>query len=195
MIARSSSGGSSVPHRVAFVDLVAQHAEVTEEVEPRVLDIMRPGDFVGGPPVASVEDAFASFCAAQQCIGKDALELAMRAIGVTAVDEAIMPANTLIATAEAASRVGADLVPADVNEHLLIDPTLIEATITERMQLPHSVVCDRRVRASWPEARHCADRRERGRSDPVPADASEPNGRGPDKRRPGAGPEAVARTS
>ena len=46
-----------------------------------------------------------------------------------------MPANTFIATAEAASRIGAVPVPVDVDPHyLLIDPGKVAAAITRRTQ-------------------------------------------------------------
>jgi dTDP-4-amino-4,6-dideoxygalactose transaminase len=67
--------------------------------------------------------------------GTDALELALRASGVTAGGEVILPANTFIATAEAVSRIGAVPVPVDVDpEYLLIDPDRVAAAVTSRTQ-------------------------------------------------------------
>ena len=67
--------------------------------------------------------------------GTDALELALRGVGVSAGGEVILPANTFIATAEAVSRIGAVPVLVDVDdEHLLIDPDLISAAVTTRTQ-------------------------------------------------------------
>jgi dTDP-4-amino-4,6-dideoxygalactose transaminase len=65
--------------------------------------------------------------------GTDALELALRAVGVGAGDEVVVPAHTFVATAEAALRVGAVPVFVDVDpEHLLLDPAGIEAVVTPR---------------------------------------------------------------
>ena len=61
--------------------------------------------------MAEFEQAYARFLGAGNCVGvangTDALELALRASGVTAGAEVILPANTFIATAEAVSRIGA----------------------------------------------------------------------------------------
>jgi len=124
---------------VPLVDLRAQQAEIAEEVEPVILEVLRTTGFIGGPHVAAFEKAYAEFVGVEHCIGvangTDALELALRAVGVTAGGEVIMPANTFIATAEAASRIGARPVPVDVDpEYLLIDPQAVAAAVTERTQ-------------------------------------------------------------
>src|SRR5437879_7020002 len=54
--------------------------------------------------VTAFEEAFADFSEVRHCVGTangtDALELALRALGVGHGDEVILPANTFIATAE-----------------------------------------------------------------------------------------------
>lgn len=122
---------------IPLVDLRAQAAEIADEVEPQVLDVLRSAYYVGGPHVAAFEKEFAEFVGVDHAIGvangTDAVELALRAVGVGAGDEVIMPANTFIATAEAASRIGAIPVPVDVDpEYLLIAPGAVEAAITEK---------------------------------------------------------------
>ena len=124
---------------VPFIDLQAQQAEIAAEVEPAVLDILRRAAFVGGPRVTAFEEEFAAFLGVAHCVGvangTDAVELALRAVGVQPGGEVIMPANTFIATAEAASRIGAIPVPVDVDpEYLLIDPDAVVAAITPRTQ-------------------------------------------------------------
>ena len=90
---------------VPFIDLQSQQAEIAADVEPAVLDILRRGAFVGGPAVAAFEQEYAAYLGVAHCVGvangTDAVELALRAVGVTAGGEVIMPANTFIATAEA----------------------------------------------------------------------------------------------
>lgn len=124
---------------VPFLDLQAQQQEILEEIEPAILDILRRGAFVGGPTVAAFEREYASYLGVGHCIGvangTDAVEIALRAVGVRAGGEVIMPANTFIATAEAATRIGAVPVPVDVDPtYLLIDPEAVEAAITPRTQ-------------------------------------------------------------
>lgn len=123
--------------RVPFLDLAAQQAEVADEVLPVWRRQLESASFVGGPEVDAFEREFAAYIGVEHVVGvsngTDALELAYRAVGVRPGDEIIMPANTFIATAEAASRLGAVPVLVDVDdEHLLIDPDAIEAAITER---------------------------------------------------------------
>ena len=124
---------------VPFIDLQAQQADIAAEVEPAVLDVLRRGAFVGGPEVAAFEAEYAAYLGVAHCIGlgngTDAVELALRAVGVKPGGEVIMPANTFIATAEAATRIGAIPVPVDVNpDFLLIDPDAVAAAITSRTQ-------------------------------------------------------------
>ncbi|WP_235038171.1 DegT/DnrJ/EryC1/StrS aminotransferase family protein [Microbacterium sp. 18062] len=122
---------------VPFLDLAAQSAEIAAEVLPAWRRLFEAAQFVGGEEVASFEREFADFVGVAWAVGvangTDALELAYRAVGVGAGDEVIVPANTFIATAEAASRIGAIPVPVDVDpEHLLIDPAAVEVAITDR---------------------------------------------------------------
>lgn len=122
---------------VPFLDLAAQQAEVADEVLPVWEAQLRGAAFIGGAEVEAFEREYAGYIGVDHVVGvsngTDALELAYRAIGVQAGDELIMPANTFIATAEAASRIGAVPVFVDVDdEYLLIDPDAVEAAITPR---------------------------------------------------------------
>jgi len=133
----SSSTGSSDPGRVPFVDLAPQHLAIAEQIAPALERVMAAGCFTDGPDVEAFEEAFASFCGARHAVGvasgTDALELALRASGVQAGDEVIVPANSFAATAEAVVRAGAAPVFVDVDrDSLLIDPERVEAAITDR---------------------------------------------------------------
>lgn len=123
--------------KIPLVDLWAQAAEIADEVEPQVLEVLRSAHYIGGRHVAEFEREFADFVGVDHAIGvangTDAVELALRAVGVGIGDEVIVPANTFIATAEAVSRIGAVPVPVDVDpEYLLISPQAVEASITGR---------------------------------------------------------------
>jgi dTDP-4-amino-4,6-dideoxygalactose transaminase len=123
--------------RIPLVDLAAQWAEIAAEVRTGWEAVLADTAYIGGTAVAQFERAYADYIGVSHCIGvgngTDAIELALRAAGVGAGDEVILPANTFIATAEAVVRVGATPVLVDVDpEHLLIDPARVAETITPR---------------------------------------------------------------
>lgn len=125
--------------RVPFVDLVSQQAEVAAEVLPLWEQIFASAGFVGGEHVEQFEREYAEFGGVQHCVGvangTDALELALRAVGVERGAEVILPVNTFIATAEAVSRIGAVPVFVEVDpEFLLIDPDAVASAVTSRTQ-------------------------------------------------------------
>jgi dTDP-4-amino-4,6-dideoxygalactose transaminase len=122
---------------VPFVDLTVQHRAIADRIGPELERVMATGAFTDGPDVAAFEEAFASYCGAGHAIGvasgTDALEIALRASGVSTGDEVIVPANSFVATAEAVVRAGAVPVFVDVDQaSLLIDPACIEAAIGPR---------------------------------------------------------------
>ena len=122
---------------IPLVDLQAQHSEIAAEVERGFARVFQTAAFVLGPAVAEFEDAFARFSGVRHCIGvangTDALELALRAIGVDRDDEVILPANSFIATALAVMRAGARPVLVDVDpEYHLIDGKQVERALRPR---------------------------------------------------------------
>ena len=121
--------------RVPLVDLVAQQAEIHDELAPQLQDILQRAAFIGGKEVELFEQQYADFLGARHCIGvgngTDALELALLGAGVRPGQEVIVPANTFIASVEAVVRVGAVPVLADVDEeHLLLDPESVRRRVT-----------------------------------------------------------------
>jgi len=122
---------------IPLVDLAAQHAEIAGDVRAgwdRVLDRTA---FILGDEVAAFEEEFAAFQGAAHCAGvangTDALEIALRAVGVGPGDEVVLPANTFIATALAVVRAGATPVLVDADERTqLIDVERAEAAVNGR---------------------------------------------------------------
>jgi dTDP-4-amino-4,6-dideoxygalactose transaminase len=122
---------------IPLVDLQAQHAEVADDVLAGFAGVLERTSFIGGPDVAAFEEEFAQYCGRTQCVGvangTDAIELALRALGIGRGAEVILPANTFIATAEAVARAGADVVLVDcTNDTLLIDAELVAERVTPR---------------------------------------------------------------
>jgi dTDP-4-amino-4,6-dideoxygalactose transaminase len=96
--------------RLPLVDLAAVHRELGDELEAAVLDVVRHQQFVGGERIAAFEREFAAYLGAEHAIGMangtDAIELAIKALGIEPGAEILVPANTFIATAEAVAAGG-----------------------------------------------------------------------------------------
>jgi dTDP-4-amino-4,6-dideoxygalactose transaminase len=129
--------------KVPFVDLVSWAKPSRDEYLAAFAQILDTGAFVGGPQVASFENAFAAFCGASHGVavnnGTDALLLALRALGVGPGDEVITAANSFFATAEAISHAGATPVLADVDDATLLldlDDAATRVTAKTRCVIP-----------------------------------------------------------
>lgn len=123
---------------IPLVDLAAQHAQVADEIAEGWRDVLARTSFIGGPHVAAFESEYAAFTGIRHCVGMangtDAIEVALRALGIGPGDECILPANSFIATAEAVARAGATPVLADcaADGTYLIDVDAVEAALTPR---------------------------------------------------------------
>jgi dTDP-4-amino-4,6-dideoxygalactose transaminase len=126
---------------IPLVDLAAQHREIASEVAAGFAAVIEQTAFVGGSEVAAFEAELAAFLRVGRCVavanGTDALELALRAAGVGAGDEVIVPVNTFAATALAVVRAGAVPVFVDCDpEHLLIEPAKLPVGPRTRAVVP-----------------------------------------------------------
>lgn len=121
--------------KIPFLDLSAQikpHKEQYLELISKVIDDTA---FASGKYVEEFETNFAKYNNSNYAIavnsGTSALHLALRAFGIGAGDEVILPSHTFIATAWAVSYVGATPVFVDVDEkYYTINPNFIEEKIT-----------------------------------------------------------------
>lgn len=123
--------------KIPFATVERLHAQYAEELRQSYEAVMNSSWFIGGEPCEQFEKEFAQYCGTKYGIGcgngLDALMLSLRAMGIGAGDEVIVPSFTFIATALAVAYAGATPVFVDVDpETALIEPTLIEAAITER---------------------------------------------------------------
>ena len=118
---------------VPFVRLDRDDPELLDELMEEVRSVATDSAFILGPHVEAFEADFAAYCEAEHAVGvgsgTDALVLVLKALGVGAGDEVIVPANTFIATAEAVSLAGARprLVDPDPETGLLTAPLIAEA--------------------------------------------------------------------
>lgn len=122
---------------VPFLDLKAAHAELAQEIESTLVTVAQRGYYILGPEVQAFEEEFAKAAGAKYCIGiangLEALQIALKALGVKPGDEVLVPAHTFIATWLAVSALGAHPIPVEPDPGTLqIDPTLLEAAITPK---------------------------------------------------------------
>ncbi len=90
-----------------------------------------------GPYVKRFEDAFAEWAGVEQAItcsnGTAALHLALVALGIGPGDEVIVPSMTYVASANAVTYVGGDVVLVDSDsDSLNVTPEAVAAAITPR---------------------------------------------------------------
>ena len=122
---------------VPQLDLAAQYAAIGSEIREAVERVLASQHFVLGPEGAALEQEIATLGHAQHGIGlasgTDALILALRACGVRAGDEVILPPFTFVATGSAVSALGAKPVFVDVHPNTYnIDPASLERHVTAR---------------------------------------------------------------
>lgn len=122
---------------VPFVDLQRLHSAIREELNEALAAVVSGDRFIGGPRVEEFEHAFARFCGASEAVGvangTDAIELALRALGIGPGDEVITAANTCIPTVAAIEASGATAVLVDVDEATLtLDPVELADATTSR---------------------------------------------------------------
>ena len=117
----------SNPTNVPFLDLVAPHKELREELLAVVNSAFDTAGFIGGPMVEEFEREFAAFCHTKYCVGvnsgTDAVRFAIMAAGVGQGDIVVTVPHTFIATTEAISQTGAAIAFVDIDERsFTMDP-------------------------------------------------------------------------
>jgi dTDP-3-amino-3,4,6-trideoxy-alpha-D-glucose transaminase len=122
---------------VPFVTLDRQHAVLAADLRAAHERVVASGRFVLGPEVDAFEREFAAACGARHCVGvasgTAAITIALRAAGVGAGDEVVVPAHTYIASALGVLHAGATPVFCDVDAATgLIDPASAHAAVTRR---------------------------------------------------------------
>lgn len=123
--------------KVPFLDLKAINLRHQDAFQSSLLRVLDSGWYILGQETEAFENEFAAYCGVKYCVGVgnglDALHLVLRAWGIGAGDEVIVPSNTYIATWLAVSYAGATPIPVEPDWHTCnIDPTAIEAAVTPR---------------------------------------------------------------
>jgi dTDP-4-amino-4,6-dideoxygalactose transaminase len=128
---------NSLLQPVPQLDLAAQYAATGSEIRAAIERVLASQQFVLGREGAALEQEIAALCSVAHGVGvasgTDALILALRACGVTAGDEVLLPPFTFVATGSAVSALGAIPVFADIRpETYNLDPAELERRVTPR---------------------------------------------------------------
>jgi dTDP-4-amino-4,6-dideoxygalactose transaminase len=110
---------------------------IDEETIQSVVEVLRSGWLASGPKVAQLEAELSRYLGGRpirtQTSATFGMEMALKACGIGAGDEVILPAMSFVATANVIARVGAHPVFVDVElDSRNIDCDQIEAAITPR---------------------------------------------------------------
>jgi dTDP-4-amino-4,6-dideoxygalactose transaminase len=126
---------ASSTKRVPQLDLAAQFTSIGPEIHAAIERVLISQHFVLGTEGAALEQEVARLCGVAHGIGvasgTDALILSLRACGVHAGDEVLLPAFTFVATGSAVSALGARPVFADVRPDTFnLDASELERRVT-----------------------------------------------------------------
>jgi len=122
---------------VPLFDTETPLGPLREQVAARVRAVIDGGVYVLGPEVAAFEREFAAYLGVEHVVGvangTDAITIALRAMGVRAGDEVVVPSFTFYASAEAIVSAGAVPVFCDVDPATrTVTADTVAAAITER---------------------------------------------------------------
>lgn len=121
---------------IKFLDLQKQYKSIKDEIDSKILEVIKNASFVGGKYVDEFETNFANYCEVNHCIGvangTDALEIAIWSLNLPKDSEVLVPANTFIATSEAVSRNGLKVRFVDCDENYQICPKSLKENISDK---------------------------------------------------------------
>src|SRR2546430_10624473 len=94
-----------VTQEIPLVDLKSQYATIRDEVRQAIDEVLDSMQLTIGPNVRAFDKEWAEYCGTTHAIGvgsgTDALQLAIRACGISSGDEVITVSHTFFATVEA----------------------------------------------------------------------------------------------
>jgi dTDP-4-amino-4,6-dideoxygalactose transaminase len=123
--------------KIQMVDLVGQYAEIKEEVDASISQILNQATFINGPQVGSFQADLESYLGIKHVIpcanGTDALQIAMMGLGLKPGDEVITADFTFAATVEVIALLQLTPVLVDVEKDSFnIDLKAVEKAITPK---------------------------------------------------------------
>ena len=122
---------------IRFVEIQRVHVGVQEQLHKAAQDVIDSGRYVGGEQVGGFEREMAAWLGAPEVCGVACATLGafslLKCFDIGAGDEVITTVHTAIATAEAISLTGAQVVFCDIKPgYFFLDPAEVERKITKR---------------------------------------------------------------
>lgn len=129
-----------ITQEIPLVDLKTQYATIRDEVRRAIDEVLDSMQLTIGPNVRAFDKEWAEYCGTTNAIGvgsgTDALQLAIRACGVSSGDEVITVSHTFFATVEAIVYANARPILVDVDERsMLMDISSVASRITPRTKV------------------------------------------------------------
>lgn len=132
-----------------FRDLKMQYLQNKGAIDEAIRKVMLSGCFIGGEPVALLEEQLAEYVGVKHCItcanGTDALQLALMALNVSSADAVFIPDFTFFSTGEVVPWVHATPVFVDIDEDTFnISATSLENAVQKILRegklIPKAVI-------------------------------------------------------
>lgn len=127
---------------IKFLDLYSQYQTIKSQIDAAIEDVIVHSAYIGGERVKKFEKEFAAYIGAKHCIGvangTDAIEIVLKAADFPKGSKIIVPANSFIATSEAVTNAGFEILFADVKDDYTIDVKSIEHLMDETVK---AVIC------------------------------------------------------
>lgn len=122
---------------IQVADPRAENLLIREALDAAWHRTLDAGRYILGPEVEAFESEFATYIGTQHGIGvangTEAIEIALRALGVGPGDEVVTVSHTAVATATAIRRTGAEPVFVDIDpDTFTMDPGRVQGAITNR---------------------------------------------------------------
>jgi dTDP-4-amino-4,6-dideoxygalactose transaminase len=122
--------------KVRFVEPAKVYRMMKDELDAAYFDVISKGELIDRGHLRRFEENLARYVGTKYAVGLnsgyDALHMSLRAAGIGAGDEVIVPAHTFVATCSAVVNVNATPVLVDVGKDFNIDPEKVETAITPK---------------------------------------------------------------
>ncbi len=122
---------------IQMVDLKQQYANIKNEVDTALQEVLSTAAFINGPAVSEFAEHLGRYLNVKHVVpcanGTDALQIALMALGLQPGDEVITPSFTYVATTEVIALLKLQPVFVEVDPKTFnIDPKAIEKAITPK---------------------------------------------------------------